>query len=151
MSYYSTAAQVIPLLFLALVFEQRIIVAAKFERHVYFGVETDRRTPRGMPVPRYVGVLVAGLVAALVLGEAHALGAIKCGPSATADYFTTGGMVVAGIVVLSPVVAQAARSLLPHPSSAESDTHKKAGTIALKLLAVGVAAYMIVGVLVWIL
>lgn len=106
--FYATSAQVIPILYLAIVFEQRIW--DNKEPATYFGIGTRQRTGR---VPTAAGVLIVLLICHLFAGEAFALMAISGGGSATAHYVITGALIIGGLVVVLPTLMLGVAPLVP--------------------------------------
>ncbi len=107
-AFYSTAAQVIPILFLAIVFEQRIWHGK--EPFMYFGVETGSAGDRlGKPI----ALLIVLLVGHLFVGEAFALAAISDGGGFASRYIVWGSIAFGGIIVVLPTLMLGLVGLAP--------------------------------------
>ena len=146
-TFYATAAQVIPLIFLTIVFEQRIWTSDR--PFTYFGLQTR---PKGNDdkLAFAVGLFIVLLIVNLFLGEMLALLAISNGPSTTADYFVTGAMALGGAVVVSAPLLLGLDAVVPETWLSESFDFGF-GRIAIWFLTVAAALFTLVGVFVAIL
>ena len=108
-AFYSTAAQVLPVLFLAIIFEQRIWSSEASTR--VFGIQTAK-IPTGA-FATAVAVLTVTAFAALFVGEWLAIAAVGGSEADVARYFVTGALVIAGVLVVLPPVLVVLPALLP--------------------------------------
>jgi predicted acyltransferase len=145
-AFYSTAAQVLPVLFLAIVFEQRVWSSDAATR--VFGIQTGKVPNR--PFTTAVAVLTVTAFAALFVGEWLAIAAVGGSEADVARYFVTGALVIAGVLVVLPPVLVVLPGLLPtrwafaKPAPDRLDlTLARAAIVA---LAIGSAAFTAVGV-----
>jgi hypothetical protein len=104
--FYSAAAQVLPVLVLAIVFESRAMTGRGPNVYEAFGVPVKMTAPPRWFLPSYVVVLLL-IPISLFAAEAAALHALSLDRPGTAScYWTTGGLVLGGILVLLPFVLQ---------------------------------------------
>lgn len=102
--FYATAAQVIPVLFLALVIEQRVWDP---KEHRLFGLFATHKV-------RYSGsLLVIGSLIDLALGESLALLGVSGHDSTVARLLVWNAVGLAGMLLLLPPVAWATVNLIP--------------------------------------
>jgi hypothetical protein len=140
-AFYSTAAQVLPVLFLAIAFEQGFWRSSEATR--VFGLQTGR-VPTGR-FARAAAALMLLFPIVLFVGEWLALMAVNGNEVEVARYFVTGALVLAGIVVALPPLWVGLPAWLPtRPTDDRLDfTFARAVIVA---LAVGCAAFTALGI-----
>jgi predicted acyltransferase len=145
-AFYSTAAQVLPVLFLAIVFEQRVW-SAQASTHV-FGIQTGKVPSR--PFGAAVAVLTVTAFGVLFVGEWLAIAAVGGSEAGVARYFVTGALVIAGVLVVLPPVLVVLPGLLPgrwaFAKPAPDRLDLMLARAAIVALAIGSAAFAAVGV-----
>jgi hypothetical protein len=150
-AFYSTAAQVLPVLFLAIVFEQGILRRVEQPdsigtRPVYssflFGIETGY--PRGR-LKLAFATLVVLFPIDLFVGEWLAVAATAGNRSDVSSYFVTGTLLIAGVVVILPVVWMAVPMLVP-PTATGVKLRYRLARFVIVALATACAAFTALGV-----
>jgi len=140
-AFYSTAAQVLPVLFLAIAFEQGFWRRTEASR--VFGLETG-----GFPQGKFVraaALLMILLPVDLFIGEWFALAAASGSEPDVARYFITGALILGGIIVILPPMWIGLPALLPaRPTSDRIDFGLARGVIV--ALAIGSVAFTLLGV-----
>lgn len=139
-AFYATAAQVIPVLFLTIVFEQRIWHGKR--PATYFGVDTDAVFGR---FGQLVGLLTVLLVVHLFAGEAVALAALAGDGSSAECYIVAGALAIGGSVVVSPPLILGLQPLF-EGWAVEKDPawDLKLGRVLIGLVAVGATIHTLV-------
>lgn len=105
-SFYTTAAQVIPVLFLALVIEQRVWDP---KEHRIFGLFATHK------VQYSAGILVIASMIDLALGESFALLGVSGHDSTVTRLLVWNAVGLAGMLLLLPPLAWATLNLIPEP------------------------------------
>jgi hypothetical protein len=141
--FYSTAAQVLPVLYLAIVFEQGIWRGTARESSKVFGIETGT-LPQGK-FATAIGALIVLLIGNLFVGEWFALASIGGEESEVARHFVTSALVLGGIVVVLPPLWIALPALLP-AAALRSELDMKLARAVIVVLAVAAAVSSLVGI-----
>jgi hypothetical protein len=142
--FYSAAAQVLPVLVLAIVLEYRAMTGSGPNVYEAFGLPTKMTAAPRWFLPSYLVVLVL-MPASFFAGEAAALHALSLErPGRASCYWTIGGLALGGIFVLLPFVLEGFRRTFVRY---EVPLGEKMRVVFL-LIAVGLAAYWAVGLVV---
>lgn len=109
--FYSAAAQVLPVLVLAIVFEYRAMTGRGPNVYEAFGFPVKMTAAPGWFKTSYLAVLLL-MPVSLFAGELAALHAVSMNrPGHGSCYWTVGGLIIGGVFVLLPFVVEGVRSV----------------------------------------
>lgn len=112
-AFYSAAAQVLPVLVLAIVFEYRALTGSGPNVYEAFGLPVKTTAAPGWFLPSFLAVLIL-MPASLFAAEFAALRALSLdSPGDATCFWTVGGLVIGGVFVLLPFVLEGFRRTFP--------------------------------------